>query len=144
LAGFFDLSPQRGTAAAETEHSWTVDFAARRAQAHDEAAPFRREAEVQRERAQGFRDQAKIERKAARDAAADELLTRAVEAERQARNASAKAEGIEDAIYDIKAVNPKERKAGDTRTPLQLLDAIASKGREVDEALARLRELAAK
>ena len=143
FAALFDLLPQRGTAAAETDHSWTIDFAARRAHAHEAAAPFRREAEAQRERALGFREQAKSERKVARDAAADELLTKAVEAERAARDASAKAQGIEDAIYDIKAVNPKERKAGDTRTPLQLLNAIESKGREVDEALARLRELTA-
>ncbi|MCB2021343.1 MAG: hypothetical protein KDG44_11110, partial [Burkholderiaceae bacterium] len=66
---------------------------------------------------------------------------RAVDEDRAAREASAKAQGIEDAIYDLKAVNPKERKAGDTRTPVELLDAIEAKGREVDDALARLREL---
>ena len=64
-----------------------------------------------------------------------------VEAERTARDASAKAQSVEDAIYDLKAVNPKERKQGDLRTPIQLLEAIEAKGREVDEALARLREL---
>jgi len=40
-------------------------------------------------------------------------------------------------------VNPQERKAGDTRTPLQLLEAIAAKGREVEDALARLKALVA-
>jgi type I restriction enzyme M protein len=65
------------------------------------------------------------------------------EAERAARDASNKAQGIEDAIYDLKAVNPKEKNAGDLRTPAQLLDAIEAKGREVDEALARLRTVIA-
>ena len=141
FAGFFELLPQRGTDAAETDHSWTIDFAARQAQARDEAAPFRRDAEAQRERALNSREQAKIERKADRVPQADALLATSVEAERAARDASAKAQGIEDAIYDLKAVNPKERKQGDVRTPIQLLEAIEAKGREVDEALARLREL---
>ena len=68
-------------------------------------------------------------------------LARSVEAERVARDGSAKAQANEDAIYDLKAVNPKERKQGDVRTPIQLLEAIEAKGREVDEALAQLREL---
>jgi hypothetical protein len=43
----------------------------------------------------------------------------------------------------LKAVNAKERKVGDTRTPMQLLKAIEIKGLEVDDALARLRVLMA-
>ncbi len=89
----------------------------------------------------GLRERAKVERKSDRDAQAEALLGEASEAERAAREASAKAHGIEDAIYDLKAVNPKERKASDTRTPVQLLDAIEFKGREADDALARLRLL---
>jgi type I restriction enzyme M protein len=143
FTSFFDLLPLRGTDAAETEHSWTIDFAARRVRAHEDAAPFRREADAQREHALALREQAKSERKVDRGTEADELLIQAAEAERAAREASAKAQGIEDAIYDLKAVNPKERKAGDTRTPAELLEAIESKGREVDEALARLRALIA-
>jgi type I restriction enzyme M protein len=138
---FFDLLPLRGTDAAETEQSWTIDFAARRAQAQDDSAPFRREAEAARERALALRDQGKAERKAGNGTQSDELALRAVDEDRAAREASAKAQGIEDAIYDLKATNPKERKAGDTRTPVELLDAIEAKGREVDDALARLREL---
>jgi type I restriction enzyme M protein len=140
---FFALLLQRGTDAVETEHSWTVDFAARRAQAHEAAAPLRREAEAQREKAVDLRERAKVQRKADKAQAAERLAHEAMEAERAARDASSKAQGIEDAIYDLKAVNPQERKAGDTRTPLQLLEAIAAKGREVDDALARLRALVA-
>ena len=141
FARFFELLPQRGTDVVETEHSWTIDFAARRVQAQDEAAPLRREAEVQRELALALREAAKAERKADRQAAADALLLQVAEAERAAHDASAKAQGIEDAIYDIKAVNPQERKVGDTRTPMQLLEAIEAKGREADAALQRLRAL---
>ena len=45
------------------------------------------------------------------------------------------------AFVETKAVNPREKKATDQRTPSQLMDHIESKGREVDEALARLRDL---
>lgn len=62
-------------------------------------------------------------------------------ADKQARDATSKAQAIEDAVYELKAVNPREKKVSDTRTPTQLLDAIADKGREVDAALERLRLL---
>lgn len=58
-----------------------------------------------------------------------------------AAEASGKAQSIEDAVYDLKAVNPREKKIVDSRTPAQLLEAIAVKGREVDAALERLRLL---
>jgi type I restriction enzyme M protein len=46
---------------------------------------------------------------------------------------------IEARNYDLKAVNPHARDAGDTRTPEELLDFIEAKGREVTDALAALR-----
>ncbi|MEO8349383.1 MAG: N-6 DNA methylase, partial [Acidobacteriota bacterium] len=48
---------------------------------------------------------------------------------------------IEAKNFDLKAVNPNARSNEDTRTPEELLDIIETKGREVDEAVARLREL---
>ena len=64
-----------------------------------------------------------------------------VAAEKLARDALSKAQNIEDAVNDLKAVNPREKKITDTRTPAELLEAISEKGREVDAALARLAEL---
>ena len=43
--------------------------------------------------------------------------------------------------FDLKAVNPNARADVDTRTTVELLDEIEARGREVDEALARLRAL---
>ena len=137
----FELLDQRGTEQAETAYSWTMDFAARRQRAADEAAPHRREAERQRERAAGLRDEAKALRKADQAEQADGKLTDAADAERSVREALAKAQGIDDAVYDLKAVNPREKKVVDQRTPAQLLEAIALKGREVDAALEQLRLL---
>lgn len=53
----------------------------------------------------------------------------------------AKAQAIEDAVYDLKAVNPREKRVTDTRTPEQLLAAIRDKGVEVDAALGKLHAL---
>ena len=50
-------------------------------------------------------------------------------------------EDIEDAVSDLKAVNPKKQAEGDTRTPAELLDIIEQKGREVAEAVAALRAM---
>jgi type I restriction enzyme M protein len=47
---------------------------------------------------------------------------------------------IEEKNYDLKAVNPNAKSDEDTRTPEELLDLIEAKGREVTEALARLRK----
>lgn len=46
---------------------------------------------------------------------------------------------VEAKNYDIKAVNPNRKDTADTRTPEELLDIIETKGREVAEALASLR-----
>ena len=60
---------------------------------------------------------------------------------REARDADAKAQDIEDTVYDLKAVNPNRPPDIDTRTPAELLTVIAEKGREAEEALARLQQL---
>ena len=141
FATFFDLVEKRGTPEAETEHSWTIDFAARKRHASEEAAPHRRESDAQRERAAALRDKAKTLRKEDQAEAVQRLLAEIDAADRAAREANAKAQAIEDAVYDLKAVNPREVKPSDTRSAAELLDAIATKGQEVDAALARLRLL---
>jgi type I restriction-modification system DNA methylase subunit len=60
---------------------------------------------------------------------------------KEAREATNKADGIESAVYDLKAVNPNRKTDGDRRTPAELLDLIEAKGRDVAEALAALRNL---
>lgn len=70
--------------------------------------------------------------------AAQDALDAAV---RAAREAAAKAQAIEDAVYDLKAVNPNKKANVDTRTPTELLDLIEAKGRDVAAALAVLRTL---
>ena len=49
-------------------------------------------------------------------------------------------EEVEARNYDLKAVNPNAKADEDLRKPEELLDLIEVKGKEVAEALARLRE----
>ena len=137
----FDLLAQRDSPLAETALSWTLDFADRKRLATAAAAPHRREADVQREQAASLREQIKAIPRLERGAQAEALLADAVAADRLARDALTKVQGIEDAVYDLKAVNPAAVKLLDERTPDQLLQAIMAKGREVDEALATLQAL---
>jgi type I restriction enzyme M protein len=55
------------------------------------------------------------------------------------RELTGEAEDIENAVYDLKAVNPHAKNEEDTRTPEELLDLIEAKGREIAQALAVLR-----
>ena len=48
---------------------------------------------------------------------------------------------IEKKNYDLKATNPNAKGVQDTRTPAELLEVIAMKGREVDEAMSALAAL---
>lgn len=48
---------------------------------------------------------------------------------------------IEAKNYNLKATNPNARDTQDQRTPAELLRIIDEKGREVDAALASLKEL---
>jgi type I restriction enzyme M protein len=127
----------------DSERSWTVDLTARKAKASADAQPFKdlarekaADAEAARERLAGLkkarpRDEAAI---AEAEAAISALV-------KQSREASAKADSIENAVYDLKAVNPNRKAEVDTRTPSELLDVIESKGAEVAKAIAELREL---
>lgn len=133
---FFDRLPTR----ADSERSWTVDLTARRAQAKKQADPLRTQAASLIGQANGIRLQIKELKKAALvdTAKVDELDADAYKLEAQARELTNKAQAIEDAVYDLKAVNPHRKADEDTRTPAELIALIREKGKEVEEALAIL------
>jgi type I restriction enzyme M protein len=134
---FFRLLPAR----ADSEESWTVDTDERKRAAAAEARPFKEQGARKGQEAEQWKERVKELKKARPQddqalAAADEqvrVLTK------EAREAAAKAKEIEDAVYDLKAVNPHRKPVLDTRTPDELLDLIEAKGREIAEAIALLR-----
>ena len=115
----------------------------RKAKAADDAGPFRATAHLKGREAEALTDRLATAKKAK---ARDEAEIAAAEAElsalqKQSRDAANKAEQIENAVFDLKAVNPNRKAKTDTRTPNELLDLIEAKGREVAAAISALRTL---
>jgi type I restriction enzyme M protein len=136
---FFRLLPER----ADSERSWTVDLTARREAAKRQAEPLRSKAQPLSDEALRLREQIKElkrQNKSELQNQIDEFTARANGLDGEARELRAKAQAIEDAVYDLKAVNPNAKNEQDTRSPEELLDLIDAKGREVAAALAILRE----
>jgi type I restriction enzyme M protein len=136
---FFQLLPTRP----ESERSWTVDFSARQEKARNEARPYHEKAIEFAAQAKTLEEQLLAKRKIKTTPKDDfdvlELNWKTIL--KSARENLSKATDIENAVYDLKAVNPYRKVITDTRTPTELLDFIESKGREADAALLRLREL---
>ncbi|MGH8190084.1 MAG: N-6 DNA methylase, partial [Rhodanobacteraceae bacterium] len=139
---FARLLAHRGTSDADSDFSWTVDFAARRDEAREAMAPHLTEAQAQREKLVRLKEQhARLRRGGADRDALDACRQLQMRAEKAAREAQAKADVIDAACYDLKAVNPRARDERDTRTALEILESIATHGKAVEQALAKLRKL---
>jgi len=63
------------------------------------------------------------------------------EQEKAARDAQVKADAIDAAVFDLKAVNPNVVTKVDARTPAEIIENIAIQGRIVSSALERLKML---
>jgi type I restriction enzyme M protein len=136
---FFRLLPERG----DSERSWTIDFAARREKARQDSEPFKQKARELENEAYKEKErlkQLKLKLPLDKDAIS-ELQTKIAELDSQTRENRNKAETIENAIYDIKAVNPNTKDTTDKRTPAELLEFIAGKSKEVQIALDRLKAI---
>jgi type I restriction enzyme M protein len=135
---FFRLLPTCG----DSERSWTVDMIARRANAKHEADPLRAQATKPAGQAAQIRQQIKKLKDAKNGNADVERITQleadARKLEADVRELTSKADAIENAVYDLKAVNPNAKDDGDARKPEELIALIRAKGKEVDEALAVL------
>ncbi len=132
----------QGTPGADSPYSWTVDFAARRAKAREEAQPFKDAASRLKAEVVDLKERLKHLRK---DKAADGELTaietQIGEKERAAREQDARAADIDAAVFDLKAVNPNATTKVDDRTAEKIIASIDAQGKIVSEALNRLRAL---
>jgi type I restriction enzyme M protein len=63
--------------------------------------------------------------------------------EKAARDALAKAAAIDDAVFDLKAVNPNAVAKTDARTPAEIIASIEAQGEIVSAALSNLKKLLA-
>lgn len=125
----------------DSELSWSVDIDQKRKAAAEEAQPFKDQAAKCKQQAAQWSEQLKGLKKQ-KDAAAIEQAEEKVKVFiREAKEAENKAVEIENAVYDLKAVNPNKKPIVDTRAPDELLDTIEQKGKEIAEILAALRKM---
>jgi len=135
---FFQLLPKRGN----SKQSWTMDFSARLQKALEEGRPYREKAAELSAEAKLLENELREKRKAKHlQSKLDELEEKWKAVEREARESLAKGDSIENAAYDLKAVNPNRVTKEDKRTPDELLEFIAAKGSEAEVALKTLRGL---
>lgn len=138
LAEFFKLLPTR----ADSERSWTIDIADRRRQSKEEADALRATANEPKthlkKHQEALDNLKKTKAKAEEQEATRQLITAC---EREIRDIDAKAQSIEDAAFDLKAVNPNAKSSEDTRSSAELIDLIETKGREVQELLLGLKQI---
>jgi len=113
----------------------------RKHNAAEEARPFKEKSTATSQKAAQLSERLKELKKTAprNSEVIEEAETMIADLTRESRTFAAKAKEIEDAVYDLKAVNPNKKAETDDRTPEDLLDIIETKGREIAEALAILR-----
>lgn len=134
--------PHRGTAQGDSRYSWTVDFAARRAEARSRMQPPQDEAAAIRAEVVDLKEKLKRLKKhkaSAEETGMADTLIRA--REKAARDLEAEAAAIDAQVFDLKAVNPNAVVKTDDRTPAQIILNIEDQGRIVTAALARLKAL---
>jgi type I restriction enzyme M protein len=134
---FLRLLPTRG----DSELSWTVDMDERKRIAAEEARPLKEQSTAKGQQTAQWNERLKDLKKAkpCNEKAIEEAEAKVKELTRESRDLASKAKEIEDAVYDLKAVNPNKKPKVDTRTPEDLMNIIEIKGREITEALAILK-----
>jgi type I restriction enzyme M protein len=134
---FFRLLPSH----ADSPLSWTVDMDERKCVASDEARPLKEQSHTKAQKAAQLNEHLKELKKAKprKEKAITEAETAIAKLTRDARDLAAKAKEIEDAVYDLKAVNPNKKPDVDDRTPEDLIALIEAKGREIATALSALK-----
>ncbi|QFY44537.1 N-6 DNA methylase [Candidatus Methylospira mobilis] len=141
---FARLLAQHGAPESDSDFSWTVDFAARRAKAREDMRPFVEEMEKLTEALLPLKETLKALKKHKADKQQISATEEAVKAlEKAFREAQTTAGDMDAAVYDLKAVNPNARAVTDTRTVPDIIDGIERQGRIVAQAMENLRAMIA-
>ena len=138
--GLLDAAQKRGGKWADGPRSWTVDFAGLKEEAEKNAEVHREEASRLRSEEAGVtREMARTRENRPVDSdKIAELRKKRAALEKQAKQADKQADEVENAVYDLRALNPHKKADVDTRTPKQLLGIISDKQREIGKLLAEL------
>ena len=128
----------------ESPYSWTVDFAARRAEARAEMQPLLDKSAQLKATIVDLKERLKLLKKDKASYAELKALDAEIkEKDKAARDFESKAADIDAAVFDLKAMNPTEVVDADQRTPLEIIGNIEAQGRIVTDALEQLKMLMA-
>jgi type I restriction enzyme M protein len=140
---FFERMPERS----DGPHSWTVNLKAERKAAKKKAKPLREKATRLDAEASRVAERIESMKQAAKkngedlNGSIEKMEAKRDELRQKVRDLTRRADGLEDSVYDLKAVNPNAETDVDDRTPEELMQIIEQKGQEVQDALAALRAL---
>ncbi len=136
------LLAARGTPAAESRYSWTIDFTARRKQAREDMQLHIAEAERAKAAVVSIKEKLKaLKAVDPKDPKIEVLETKIQHQAKVAREAQAKVDALDATVFDLKAVNPNAIVKIDSRTPEEVIQRIADQGEIVTQALKKLRML---
>lgn len=131
-----------GTKKGESTYSWTVDFAARRKKAREEMQPHLDKVKSIKEEIIVLKEKLKqLKKDKAGKEKTAKLNLEIKDQEKAARDMQTKADDIDAAVFDLKAVNPNIVVKVDTRTPQQIIDNINAQSRIINNSLSKLESL---
>lgn len=125
-----------------SRYSWTIDFAARRAEAWEKMQPYKEKAAELRENIIPLKEQLKALKKDKKDKKKIEALEEKINGiEKEIKEQETIVSDIDAKVFDLKAVNPNAVVKVDTRTTLEVIDNIEKQAKIVEEAMENLRKL---
>lgn len=125
----------------ESRYSWTIDFAARRAEAGKKMQPYKDRVDQLKEKNIPLKEGLKKVKKEKKDKSEIEALEKKISGiEKEIKEQEAIIADIDAKVYDLKAVNPNAVVKVDTRTTLEIIENIEKQSKIVKEAMAKLKK----
>jgi len=124
----------------ESRYSWTIDFAARRAEGWEKIQPFKEKVAALREEVVLLKEQLKVLKKDKKDKDSIEEVEKKISiTEKEIREQEAIVSDIDAKIFDLKAVNPNSVLKVDTRTTIEVIENIELQSKIVRDAMNKLK-----
>lgn len=126
----------------ESRYSWTIDFAARRAEAWEKMQPFKERVAELREENIPLKEQLKVFKKEKKGKEEIEALEGKIyDIEKEIKDQEAIIADIDAKVFDLKAVNPNAVVKVDIRTTLEVIENIETQSKIVKDAMTKLKKL---
>lgn len=124
----------------ESRYSWTVDFAANRAEAWEKMQPYKERVAGLREEIIPLKEQLKVFRKEKKGKSEIEAQEEKISSiEKEIKEHEAIISDIDAKVFDLKAVNPNAVVKVDTRTTLEIIENIETQNKIVKDAMSKLK-----